>query len=65
MNLKSRSTGESPNSVFFTSFVFERAKQFSTFFPGVRQTANVPFTRRAANNESHQKSEEGRLKIKV
>ncbi|WP_459923192.1 hypothetical protein [Desulfatiferula olefinivorans] len=41
MNLKSRSTGESPNSDFFTTFLFERAKQFSTFYPGVRPTANI------------------------
>ncbi|WP_459922292.1 hypothetical protein [Desulfatiferula olefinivorans] len=59
MNLKSRSTGESPNSDFFTTFVFERANQFSTFSPGVRPTANVCFTGRAANRDAVPMGEKG------
>ncbi|WP_459925988.1 hypothetical protein [Desulfatiferula olefinivorans] len=59
MNLKSRSTGENPNSDFFTTFVFERANQFSTFLPGVRPTANVCFTGRAARRGAGQMGEKG------
>jgi hypothetical protein len=41
LDLKIRSTGECPCTELFTSFLFERANQFSAFSPGVRPTANA------------------------